>query len=203
MSCNLLGKIMKPLINTLAIILLSLSINVGAISVADIEISESIRFDDKTLLVQGAGVRSKFFINLYVASLFSEPEINSKRLSATKSYAVLNSQSIKAIRLNIVSGLITSTRMLDSIEQGFKLATDGDSKEIDAHVTEFIAVFDQPIEKQDQFTFISEPNVGIHVLKNNKPLTSINNEAFRQALLSIWLGTSPVDKGLKRDMLGK
>ena len=203
MSCNLLGKIMKPLINTLAIILLSLSINVGAKSVADIDISESISFDDKTLLVQGTGVRSKFFINLYVASLFSEPEINSKRLSATKSYAVLNSQSIKAIRLNIVSGLITSTRMLDSIEQGFKLASDGDSKAIDAHITEFISVFDQPIEKQDQFTFISEPNVGVHILKNNKPLISIHNEAFRQALLSIWLGTSPVDKDLKRDMLGK
>ena len=131
MSCNLLGKIMKPLFV------------------------------------------ASFFINLYVASLFSEPDINSKRLSATKSYAVLNSQSIKAIRLNIVSALITSTRMLDSIEQGFKLATDGDSKEIYTHITEFIAIFDQPIEKNDQFTFISEPNDGVHILKNNQPLTSI------------------------------
>lgn len=118
MSCKLVGKIMKPLISIVATILLSITINVEAKTVGGAEISEFIIFDDKTLLAQGTGVRSKFFINLYVASLLSEPDINSKRLSATKSYAVLNSQNIKAIRLNIFSGLISSTRMLDSIEQG-------------------------------------------------------------------------------------
>ncbi|KGJ96841.1 chalcone isomerase family protein [Colwellia psychrerythraea] len=194
---------MKLLFNLVVTIIFSTVINVEAKTLGDVYISESIKFDDKILLAQGAGVRSRFFIDLYVASLFSEPDINSKRLSATDSYEVLNGQSLKAIRLNIVSGLISSEKMLVSIEEGFQLATNENSKEIDIYITEFVSVFDQPIEKKDQFTFISEPGVGVHVLKNNVRLTSINNEAFRRALLSIWLGTSPVDKSLKRDMFGK
>ncbi|PKG80965.1 chalcone isomerase [Colwellia sp. 75C3] len=193
---------MKLLITTVAILILSFTVNVSAKTVSDVEIAESIPFEDKTLLARGAGIRSKFFIDLYVASLFSEEYIDSSKLSATDSYKVIHHPNINAIRLNIVSGLITSQRMLDSIEQGFELATDGKSKEIDAHIIEFISVFDSPIKKQDQFTFISEPGLGVHVLKNNKPLISINNEAFRQALLSIWLGSDPVDTDLQRDMFG-
>lgn len=194
---------MKLLISLLTIVLMSISFNAAAKTVAGVNISDSITFNDRALLSQGSGVRSKFFIDLYVASLFREEEQSRKRLSSTLGYEAVNSQKLRAIRLNIVSGFITSTKMLDAIEEGFQLATDGDSTEIDIYITEFTSVFDQPIEKQDQFTFISEPGIGVHVLKNNQRLTSINNDAFRRALLSIWLGISPVDKGLKRDMLGK
>jgi hypothetical protein len=170
--------------------------------VGDVKISDSITFQNKTLKSQGAGVRSKFFIDLYVASFFSEEIINSKRLSSTESYEVVNSRSLKAIRLNIVSGLISSEKMLDSIKAGFKLVTDDDNKAIAVYITEFTSVFDQPIEKKDQFTFISEPGVGVHIVKNNQRITTINNDGFRQALLSIWLGPNPIDDDLKRDMLG-
>ncbi len=149
------------------------------------------------------GIRSKFFIELYVASFFNDEKINDNELTITGSQQVMASENLSAIRLNIVSGLITSEKMLDSIEQGFELATDGDSTAIDMYITEFISVFDQPIEKLDQFTFISESGVGVHVLKNNQRLTSINNDAFRQALFSIWLGHSPVDSNLKAEMLGE
>jgi len=202
MSCNQQGKIMKLFKHIVVTLALSISINVGAKTVDDVEIYEAKSFNDKTLIEQGAGVRSKFFIDLYVASFFNEEKVNNKAVRATDSQEVLNSQNLSAIRLNIISGLITSEKMLDSIEQGFDLATDGDSQEIDVYIAEFISIFDQPIKKQDQFTFISEPGVGVHVLKNNQRLTSINNDAFRQALLSIWLGTSPVDNELKREMLG-
>jgi hypothetical protein len=193
---------MKLLISLIITIFSSIAFYVEAKVVGDVKISDSITFHDKTLKTQGAGVRSKFFIDLYVASFFSEEIINRNSLSSTDSYRVVNSQSLKAIRLNIVSDLISSEKMLDSIKTGFKLATGNDSKAIAVHITEFTSVFEQPIEKNDQFTFISEPGVGVHILKNNQRLASINNEAFRQALLSIWLGTSPIDDDLKRDMLG-
>ncbi|WP_019026849.1 chalcone isomerase family protein [Colwellia piezophila] len=194
---------MEPLVSLFSTIILSLSLNVAAKTVADVEISPSITFGDKTLLVQGAGVRSKFFIDLYVASFFSEDDIKSKEGIDTASQEIIKGKKISAIRLNIVSGLITSEKMLASIEQSFDVATHGDTTAIDVYIAEFTAVFEQAITKQDQFTFISEPGVGVHVLKNNQPLSSITNDAFRQALLSIWLGTNSVDDDLKSDMLAR
>jgi hypothetical protein len=192
---------MKQLISLIITILFSTAFYVEAKIVGDVKISDSITFKNKSLKSQGAGVRSKFFIDLYVASFFSEKIINSKRLSSTESYEVVNSRSLKAIRLNIVSDLISSEKMLDSINTGFKIATD-DNKAIAVYITEFTSIFDQPIEKKDQFTFISEPGVGVHILKNNQRITTINNDDFRQVLLSIWLGPNPIDDDLKRDMLG-
>lgn len=182
---------------------MSISASVEAKKVGNVEIVQSITFNDKNLQVQGTGVRSKFFIDLYVASFFNEEKVNDKALTITDSLQIVASEKLSAIRLNIVSGLISSAKMLDSIEQGFELATDGDSTAIDMYITEFISVFEQPIEKKDQFTFIGEPGIGVHVLKNNQRLTSINNDAFRQALFSIWLGDSPVDSDLKAEMLGE
>jgi len=197
-------SLLKSIIaTTILSIFISTSAGVEAKTVADVEIAQSISFNDKTLKAQGKGVRSKFFIDLYVASLFNEEKINHQELTITNNQQRMTSAKLSAIRLNIVSSLITSEKMLNSIEQGFKLATNGDSTAIDMYITEFISVFDQPIEKQDQFTFISEPGIGVHVLKNYQHLTSIHNEVFRQALFAIWLGDSPVDSDLKTQMLGE
>ncbi len=194
--------LLKSIIATIILSIL-ISSTVEAKSVADVEISPSITFNDKILPAQGAGVRSKFFIDLYVASFFNENKINNKSLTITKREGIKENEKLSAIRLNIISGLITSEKMLNSIMQGFELATDGNSTAIDMYITEFISVFDQPIEKQDQFTFIGEPGVGVHVLKNNQRLTSINNDIFRQALFAIWLGDNPVDSALKAEILGE
>lgn len=197
-------KRLKVIMSTVLLnIVITTNASVKAKTAGAITISEFEAFNDKTLVAQGAGVRSQFFIDLYVASFFIEENISSKEAKSTDSLQVLNSKSLSAIRLNIVSSLISSDKMLDSIKQGFEQATDGNSKGISLHIAKFISIFNQPIEKKDQFTFISEPDAGVHVLKNNQRLITINSDAFRPALFSIWLGDNPVDIGLKAEMPGE
>lgn len=147
------------------------------------------------LKLNGAGVRSKFFIDLYVGSLYVT------HISADT--ADILTQDNVAIRLNITSEMITSEKMRDAINEGFDNATAGESSAIRPQIDSFMALFSDEIKKGDQFTFVANKATGITAYKNGVAQATIEGEVFRQALLNIWLGNKPVQKSLKQAMLGK
>ncbi|CAM3047621.1 chalcone isomerase family protein [Moritella viscosa] len=182
---------MNKLATLTSAVLLSFSVN-AAQEVSGVSVPDNVSLEGTSLNYQGAGVRSKFFIDLYVGSLFTQ--------KANKD--VVKSQDVSAIRLNIISGLITSDKMVSAINDGFDGATEGNTAPISAEIAEFIGVFSEEIVKGDQFTLVSTPGKGLVTYKNNEKLSTINNDDFRQAVLSIWLGDKPADDDLKDDMLG-
>lgn len=181
---------MKKLATLAAAMLVSFSVS-AAKDVSGVSIPDSVSIDGEALSYQGAGVRSKFFIDLYVGSLFSESETDA-----------VNGKGASAIRLNIISALITSEKMVDAINEGFESATKGNTAPIQAEIAQFINLFSAPIAEGDQFTLLSKPGEGLVTYKNDTQLASIENDVFRQAVLNIWLGDDPADDDLKEDMLG-
>jgi len=89
-------KLLIPIITTIA---LCLAINAKAQTIVDVEIFDAKIFNDKALVAQGVGVRSKFFIDLYTASFFNEETNSYKEPKATDTKQVLNSQNLSAIDL--------------------------------------------------------------------------------------------------------
>ncbi|MCG9697189.1 chalcone isomerase family protein [Shewanella sp. Isolate11] len=174
---------------------LLLATQVCAKTVADVEVADSIKLGDQTLQLNGAGVRSKFFMDLYVGSLYT--------LSPTSQASAVIDAPIAVIRLNITSGLITSDKMHDAIVEGFEDATDDNLAPIQAEIDDFMALFSDEIVKGDQFTLEAKQGVGVTAYKNGQAQATIQGETFRQALLNIWLGQQPAQKSLKRDMLGE
>jgi len=167
---------------------------VAGSEISGVNLPDSITLQDKVLSFNGAGVRSKFFIDLYVGSLFTVGQVD----QASK---VIDSDQPAAIRLNITSGMITSEKMTDAMNEGFDRATDGDPASIQESITEFIATFAEPIKEGDQFTLMSVPGEGIISYKNGKQLSVTRGETFRKAVMAIWLGKNPTDEDLKEDML--
>ena len=106
-------------------------------------------------------------------------------------------------RLNIVSGLISSEKMQDAIEEGFESATNGKPESLKTETNTFLKMFSDEIKKGDQFTLFTDQKAGVTVYKNNVLLGSITGEKFRVALLKIWLGKEPAQESLKEEMLGK
>lgn len=182
---------MKKLAVLASALLLSVSVHAEQ-DVAGVTLPADIKLAGDTLDFQGAGVRSKFFIDLYVGSLFS----------TNKSIDVVKSDKTSAVRLNIISGLITSEKMVTAINDGFESATGGDIEPIKQEIADFIAVFSDKIVKGDQFTLLSMPGKGLQTYKNGELLADTKNDVFRQAVLSIWLGENPADEDLKEEMLG-
>ncbi len=174
---------------------LLLTTQVSAKTVSGVDVADTIKLNNHTLQLNGAGVRSKFFMDLYVGSLYT-------LAPASQSKVVLDAP-VAVIRLNITSGLITSDKMHDAIIEGFEDATNGDLASIKTEVDTFMALFSDEIVKGDQFTLEAAKSVGVTTYKNGQVQATIEGEAFREALLNIWLGKQPAQKSLKKAMLGK
>ncbi|NKF51060.1 chalcone isomerase [Shewanella sp. WXL01] len=183
------------ILTSLALTALSFSSVIQAKEVAGVEVAEKLDVTNAQLQLNGAGVRSKFFMDLYVGSLYlPAPQ--------TELDAVL-AQPHSVVRLNITSGMITSEKMQDAINEGFELATKDDVASIQTEVDTFMTFLSHEIVEGDQFTFVTQKDMGVTTFKNGQQLGVIEGEAFRQALLKIWLGDKPAQKSLRKKMLNK
>ncbi len=99
--------------------------------------------------------------------------------------------------------MITSDKMRTAIEEGFELATDNNIGSIKTDIEHFTQLFADEIVEGDQFTFVTQKGRGVTSIKNGQVQGDIAGEAFRQALLKIWLGDSPAQDSLKQDMLAQ
>ncbi|MCL1141716.1 chalcone isomerase family protein [Shewanella gaetbuli] len=182
-----------PILALSATLLVSSTVN--AKEVAGVEVNDTLTIEQQALTLNGAGVRSKFFMDLYVGSLYlAEPQQTAEQVIE---------QPVSVIRLNITSGMITSDKMIDAIEEGFDLATKGDTSAIQTEIDQFMALFSDEIKEGDQFTFIMKKGEGVSSLKNNVTQGDVKGELFRQALINIWLGDKPAQKSLRKAMLGQ
>lgn len=168
--------------------------NSEAKDVEGVHIEETFNHSISPLVLNGAGVRSKFFMDLYVASLYL-PKTDSK-------VSDILDTDIIAIRLDIISSMITSKKMNDAIIEGFENAAGDKIDAITPQITAFMATFNEPISVGDQFIFVMEKNKGVSSLKNGLPQGNIQGEDFRRALINIWLGHEPAQESLKEAMLG-
>jgi hypothetical protein len=178
----------------LAVALVCSSSAFAATTVGDVTLPDTLTVQQQVLQLNGAGIRSKFFMDLYVGSLFTLTQTHDAQ-------AVIDSESPVAIQLNITSDMITSQKMTNAMNDGFKLATNGDTAQIAASISAFIAAFAEPIKTGDTFTLVSVPGQGVINYKNDKQLSITEGEVFRKAVLSIWLGEEPTDEDLKEAML--
>ena len=183
----------------LAFIALIIPLYCGAATVNGVEMPGTYTWEDKKLTLVGAGTRSKWFLDLYVAGLYLQKPIESVG-SAT---AILKAEEPQAIKLHITSGMINSDRMTEATLEGFDTATGGNTESIQQEIDRFLAVFDDPIEEGDEFSLMYIPGEGVNIFKNGKYQDTVGDLVFKQALFGIWLSQNPVDEGLKAALLGQ
>lgn len=175
--------------------LFALASGVYAKTVAGVNLPDTIMAYKTPLRLNGAGIRTKFFVKLYVGALY---------LTGTDQNAekIIHADEPMAIRLHIVSEKITSERMKTAAFEGFKKATHGNLAPIQLQMDTYLKSFEAEIKINDIYDFIYIPGKGVDVLKNSKPSATIEGFAFKEALFGIWLCDDPADQKLKEGMLG-
>lgn len=153
-------------------------------------------FKEHTLVLNGAGVRQKFWINLYAAGLYL-----SERSSDAN--AILASQKPMALKLHVVSRLITSDKMVEAVTDGFESSTNGNTAPIQREIDTMIGFFQEDIEENDVFDLVYVPSQGVTAYKNGKERGTVHGEEFKRALFGIWLSNRPADDDLRDQLLGK
>ena len=168
--------------------------------VAGVDMPDTMDAGGTQLVLNGAGVRTKRIVmnvDIYVGGLYLQ-----ERSSDAK--AIIAADEPMAMKLHMVSKLITSERMEEATTEGFDNATGGNTAPIQQHIDAFMAVFKEKIVPDDVFDIAYVPEQGVVVHKNGKPSGVVDGGLpFKQALFAIWLGDKPAHEGLRDGMLGK
>ncbi|WP_081211621.1 chalcone isomerase family protein [Salegentibacter sediminis] len=175
---------------------LSISLGQAQTEIGGVSLPNTLEYGSEELMLNGAGVREKFWMDMYVGGLY---------LSAKSSNAAEITKADKpmAIKLHMVSKMITSKRMIDAVNEGFENATNGNTAPISSEIAKFKSFFDEQINKEDVFDIVYLPQDGVTVYKNGKKSGNIKGLEFKRALFGIWLSDKPADEDLKKGMLGK
>ena len=91
--------------------------------IGGVTLPDTLKVGDETLVLNGGGIREKFWLDMYVGGLYlSQKETNSQK--------IIESDQPMAIFMEIVSGMITSERMIEAVEEGFQKSTGGNTSPI-------------------------------------------------------------------------
>ena len=146
------------------------------------------------LVFNGAGVREKYTIDLYVAALY----LPNQSMNST---SVINANETQVINLKIVSDKVTKEKFNATVKEGFAKVSEG--KASASNISKFTGFFSDQLKKGDDILIIYKPGKGTAVMINGAYKGLVEGIEFKKALYSIWLGATPADKKLKSKMLGK
>ena len=162
---------------------------------AAVQLPESMEYQDTKLILNGQGTRVMFFMKIYESGLY----LNSAN---SNSGEVINDNSAMGIRLDVLSSMLTAEAMKKAINEGFVKSTKDNTQPINDQITQFMATLHQAIEVGDVYEFIYLPESGVDVLRNSELLDTIAGLEFKKAFFGIWLSDNPIQKSLKKAMLG-
>ncbi len=177
--------------------LVGLVVTVGIALPLQADIPETLDVDGNALVLNGEGLRKMMMMKIYKGALYLPAK-------SSDAAAIIAADEPMAIRLEMVSGLITSEKMEDATLEGLEKATGGNMEPIQDSVDAFINVFREEIKEGDTFDIANVPGKGMEIFKNGSLKKTIDGGMdFKKAVFAIWLGEDPVQKPLKDGMLGK
>jgi lipoate-protein ligase A len=168
--------------------------NAQDIEVAGAKFPAKMKINEKVVIYNGAGLREKYFFDLYVSALYL-PE----KTSDAKKVIAMDSES--CIRIKLVSDKVTRDKFVETVKEGFGTSTEG--KATESEIKDFMSFFNSEFKTGDDIILIYKPDAGIEVYMNGTKLGSVKGLEFKKALWGIWFGEKPADSGLKKAMLGK
>jgi hypothetical protein len=150
----------------------------------------------ETLVLNGIGLREKFWVDVYVGALF----LTSKSTDVAE---ILSQPGPWRVQLDFVYKEVDQKKLIKAWREGFeKNQSAATLQQLQARIEQFYQYFDSGVVAKEQYAFDYLPQQGVRVTRNRKELGVIPGEDFKNALLEIWLGNHPADKKLKKGMLG-
>ncbi len=176
-------------------VLLLMALPVGAREIAGVDVAETLQGDGGTILhLNGAGIRSKFFFDVYIAQLYMEEPSNSTE-------KILGAAGEKRIVMHFLYSKVEKGKLVAGWDEGFSGNSTADElAPLKGRITRFNSLF-ADVKKNDVIELNFNPTTGTSVIIAGEDKGSIEGKDFNDALLKIWLGKKPVTSGLKKALL--
>lgn len=175
--------------------LLFLSPAAQAREIAGVSLPDSVQLGATSLSLNGAGVRKKAFISVYVAALYTAGK-------QTDAAAAVSAKTPKRMALHFLRDVDADkirAAWRDGFDANVPAAERGAMSEA---IDRFVGAF--PDMKKGGTVWIDNiPDVGLRLSIDNAPKATYRGEAFIAAVFKIWLGEKPAQARLKRELLGQ
>ena len=188
------------IMRTVLFLLFSLffSFAIQAQTIANIEIPDTISHSNPAnkLVLNGAGIRSKFIFDIYVGALYLEKKQNNAD-------AIYTQTGEKRVSMHFLYDEISKEKLTNAWSDGFN--NNHSSEELgklNTRITQFNNLF-TAAKKGDVISLNLLPGKGTTVVVNNTKMGTVKGDDFFTAVLKIWLGDQPADSDLKNAMLGQ
>lgn len=172
-----------------------------AAEVAGVRVPDVLRVGDRELLLNGAGLRSKLFIKVYVGALYVERK-------AASPEALLDGTGPRRMSLRLLRDLDAGS-LQSALDDGLR----------DNHTPAQLAAIKPQADalaaimkgigqaREGDIIALDFPGDGVVVSVNGQARGEVrdakNGAAFARALLKVWLGDKPADASLKKALLGQ
>jgi len=167
---------------------------VVATEVEGVNVPPSVEVGDARLLLNGAGVRTKFFFDIYVGALYLGKQ-------TTKGAEAIDMDGPKRVLMSMLYGEVGREKLVDGWIEGFKKnQSKAVMRKLKGRLDLFNAMFSD-VKKGDVILLDYLPGEGTAVTIRGERKGVVKGRDFNKALLAVWLGGRPADSDLKRAML--
>ena len=168
----------------------------AAVEISGVKLPEKATLANNiTVKLNGAGIRTKFFFDIYIGALYVENTSHSAQ-------ALVSSIGANRMLMHFLYDGVSKEKITAGWVDGFQdNNSEKQMKELQSELNSFNTFFSDT-KKGDVILLDYIPHTGTEIRINGKLMGAIPGERFNQALRKVWLGDDPVDSGLKEALLG-
>ncbi|CUJ84003.1 Chalcone-flavanone isomerase [Achromobacter sp. 2789STDY5608615] len=166
------------------------------VEVAGVRVPEQLSEGGHALVLNGAGLRTKFVVKVYVVALYASAR-------SQDAAALINSNEPRRMRLQLLRDV--DSKSLDAaLQDGLR---DNTHKQelaaLQAHADRLSSLMAEiGSAREGDVIDLDFDARGVTITDNGKQRGRIDDPAFARALLRVWLGDNPAQSSLKKALLG-
>lgn len=166
------------------------------VEVGGVRVPDSLSEGGRTLVLNGAGLRTKFVVKVYVAALYATAK-------TSDAAALVNGDEPRRMRLRLLRD-VDSKSLDEAPQDGLRDNTPAQElAQLKAPAERLSALMaDIGAVREGDVVDLDFDAQGVAVTDNGKSRGRIDSPAFARALLRVWLGDKPAQASLKKALLG-
>jgi len=184
---------MKKLLIILTLLSAGVLVCAQAATYKDVTVPDTVTVGGQSLVLNGMGLRTKFFFKIYVGALYLPQK-------AGTTEAVMAESGPDRILMHMIYD-VSKKQFADAWNDGFHDNNPGMTGALQSDLVQFLAYFGSSKEG-DVITMDYIPGEGTQISWNGDSRGNIPGEDFHKALLNVFLGPKPPTKELKKGLLG-
>jgi hypothetical protein len=183
---------MKPMVTALLAVVLAAP--ASAREVAGVKLDDTVSVAGQSLALNGAGIRKKFVIKVYVGALYlSSPSADPE--------AIVAADAPKRVRMVFLRD-VERDSVLGAFRDGFDANSGAQAAQARADLDRVAGAIPD-MKEGGELVVTYVPGEGSTIAAAGGASATVPGKAFADALFRNWLGPKPADEGLKKAMLGK